>query len=48
MISEHAQRIGLIPPSALGEVITEIEQDQQRPGTGEQAVRDAVAAILPE
>lgn len=48
MISEHAQRIGLIPPSALGEVITEIEQDQQRPGTGEQAVRDAVAAIVPE
>lgn len=47
MISEHAQRIGLIPPAALGEVMTEIEKDQQRPETGEQAVKDAVASLEP-
>lgn len=48
MISEHAQRIGLIPPSALGEVITEIAKDKERPETGEQAVKDAVASLSPE
>jgi phosphatidate phosphatase APP1 len=47
MITEHAQRTGLIPPSALGEVIDEIEKDQSRPETGEQAVKDAVASLDP-
>jgi phosphatidate phosphatase APP1 len=47
-ISRHAESLGLIPPAALGEVITEVHKDQERPGTGEQAVMDAVASIVPE
>jgi phosphatidate phosphatase APP1 len=48
MITEHAQRIGLIPPSALTDVIEEIDKDRERPETGEQAVKDAVASLGPE
>lgn len=47
-ISRHAESLGLIPPSALAGVIAEVGRDQQRPGTGEQAVLDAVASIVPE
>ena len=44
-ISRHAESLGLIPPGALGEVVTEVGKDKERPGTGEQAVLDAVASI---
>jgi phosphatidate phosphatase APP1 len=47
-ISQHAESLALIPSSALAEVATEIVKDEERPGTGEQAVLDAVASIVPD
>lgn len=46
-ISEHARRIGLIPASAIDEIGAEVEADQARPETGEQALRDALESVLP-
>jgi phosphatidate phosphatase APP1 len=47
-ISLHAESLGLIQPGSLSEVVAEIGKDQERPGTGEQAVHDAVDAIVPD
>lgn len=47
-ISRHAESLGLIPSAAISDVATEIEKDEQRPGTGEQAVLDAVASVVSE
>jgi len=47
MISQHAEEIGLIRPTALGAVIAEVAADQARPETGDQAVADAVESVLP-
>jgi phosphatidate phosphatase APP1 len=47
-MSEHASRIGLIPAAAVPEVVAEIRKDEQRPETGEQAVKDAVESALPK
>ena len=47
MISQHAEQIGLISPAALDDVRAEVAADQNRPETGEQAVKDAIESILP-
>ena len=47
-ISEHASSIGLIPPSAVEEVLTEVTADKALPDTGDQALQNAVESILPE
>jgi phosphatidate phosphatase APP1 len=48
-ISEHARSIGLISDSAIDEVVAEVEADQSRPETGEQALKDALeSAFQPE
>lgn len=47
-ISQHAGALGLLPQTALKEVMGEVVKDQERPGTGQQAIEDAVASILPE
>ena len=44
-ISEHARRMDFIPASALGEVREEVAADKERPGTGEQALKDAVESL---
>jgi len=47
-ISRHAESLGLLPVTALQDVMGEVAKDQERPGTGQQAVEDAIASILPE
>ena len=47
-ISAHAREIGLIPGSAIAKVSDEVAADKARPETGEQALKDAVEAMLPE
>lgn len=46
-MSEHASRNGLIPPHMVSQVISEIHKDQQRPETGEQAIKDAASSLIP-
>ena len=46
-ISAHARELGLIPSSALERVSAEVAADKARPETGEQAVKDAVASVMP-
>jgi phosphatidate phosphatase APP1 len=45
-ISLHARRIGLIGDAAIEEVEAEVEADMDRPETGEQSIKDALAAVL--
>lgn len=40
-MSAHANRLGLIPASAIPEVLEEVHKDVQRPGAGEQALKEA-------
>jgi len=47
-ISNHAEEIGLIPPSAIPEIRAEVAADKDRPHTGKQALQDAVESVLPE
>lgn len=45
-MSEHASELGLIAKAAVAEVIAEVHKDEQRPETGEQALKDATGEIL--
>ena len=47
-MSHHASKSGLIPPEVIPEVVTEIQKDENRPETGEQAVQDAAKSLAPE
>lgn len=42
----HAGRMGLIPEMAVPEVAEDVREDKSLPGTGEQAVNDAVDALV--
>jgi len=46
VIAEHASRSGLMPPAPMSAVIREIEADRQRPGTGEEAMQQALQSVL--
>lgn len=46
-ISRHAVSIGLMPEDTLQDVASEVQADRQLPGTGEEAVKDALQSILP-
>lgn len=46
-MAEHACRLGLVPPETEESVEREVRRDEVRPETGEQAVKDAVASVLP-
>jgi phosphatidate phosphatase APP1 len=48
MMAEHASRSGLVPPAPMSAVIREIEADRQRPGTGEEAMQQALESVLGE
>ena len=48
MIAEHASRIGLMPPAPVSAVIREVEADRKRPGTGEEAMQQALQSVLGE
>ncbi|HEX7261327.1 MAG TPA: phosphatase domain-containing protein [Luteolibacter sp.] len=45
-MSEHASQLGLIPGAAVSAVVSEIHQDEQRPDTGEQAIKDVAASLV--
>lgn len=48
-ISEHARRIGLISDAEIHQIVADVEADQARPETGEQAVKDALeSAFTPD
>lgn len=47
-ISNHAEEIGLLSPSAIPEIRAEVAADKDRPHMGEQALQDAVESVLPE
>jgi phosphatidate phosphatase APP1 len=46
MIAEHASRSELIPPAPISAVIREVEADRQRPGTGEEAMQQAIQSVV--
>lgn len=48
MIAEHASRIGLMPSAPMSAVIREVEADRERPGTGEEALQQALQSVLGE
>ncbi|RYD65333.1 MAG: DUF2183 domain-containing protein, partial [Verrucomicrobiaceae bacterium] len=48
MMAEHASSIGLMPLAPMSAVIREIEKDRERPGTGEEAMQQALQSVLGE
>ncbi len=46
-ISEHAESIGLIPASALGEVVREVARDRERPEIAAEIIEDAIPSSSP-
>lgn len=46
-ISEHARGLGLISASEIEEVAADVEADQVRPETGEQAIKTALESVFP-
>ncbi|MCW1925281.1 DUF2183 domain-containing protein [Luteolibacter arcticus] len=46
MIAEHASRSGLMPLAPVSAVVQEVEADRQRPGTGEEAMQQALQSLL--